>query len=102
VSFEIERLVDAIQNDAGIMEELESLGNDLDATVAWAAEKGYTFSVKELQAHFEAQEELTEDELESVAGGRLTSADIGRVHGSLGLAPSLFRYGVADVLKIRK
>ena len=69
---EIERLAADIKTDEKLLEEAKGLGTDTDAIVTWANERGYDFSIEELDSHIEEQTaQLSEDELNDVAGGLL-------------------------------
>lgn len=69
---ELERFTQALQGDKELVEELKSRGNDLEEIVRFANSKGYNFSLQELVTAAEENETLSEEELESVAGGFLT------------------------------
>ena len=58
--------MEAVKADAGLQEQLKS-ARDVDAVVAFAKEVGFVISSDELQP---AQAEISEEELESVAGGK--------------------------------
>ena len=57
--------LEAIKADAGLQEQLKAAG-DADAVVAIAKAAGFLISAEELKR---AQAEISEDELEDVAGG---------------------------------
>jgi predicted ribosomally synthesized peptide with nif11-like leader len=57
---------EAVKADAGLQEKLKATA-DADAVVAIAKEVGFLISAEELQR---AQAEISEEELEGVAGGR--------------------------------
>ena len=58
----------AIQADNALQEKLKTAG-DADAVVAIAKAEGFLISVEELQR---AQAEISEEELEGVAGGKFS------------------------------
>jgi len=60
---------EAVQTDAGLQEKLKAAG-DADAVVAIANAAGFVISVEEIEAAAQAVE-LSDEELESVAGGYL-------------------------------
>jgi predicted ribosomally synthesized peptide with nif11-like leader len=106
MSSEIERLVGDIQNHARLQEEAKGLGTDPKALVEWANGKGYEFSLDELNAYAEAQlAELSEEELEQVAGGvaiaRSPVAARGRAYiGALPTAaPAAFPQAIGFIFK---
>jgi len=58
----------AVKEDPGLQEKLKGAA-DLDAAVAIAKEAGFMISADQLQ---QVREQLTDDELEGVSGGRTT------------------------------
>ena len=62
---QLKAFMEAVKADAGLQEQLKA-GGDTDAVVAIAKAAGYLISAEELQR---AQAEISEEELESVAGG---------------------------------
>jgi predicted ribosomally synthesized peptide with nif11-like leader len=71
---EIERLSADIKKDANLREQVKELGNDSDAFVEWANQHGYDFSAGDLSEYVEAKtSELSEEQLDQVAGGGATS-----------------------------
>ncbi len=68
---QLKAFLEAVKADAKLQEKLKTAG-DSDAVVAIAKEAGFVISADELQR---AQPALSEDEeLERVAGGRMTYA----------------------------
>ena len=63
---QLKAFLEAVKADAGLQEQLKAAG-DADAVVAIAREAGFVISAEELKR---AQEEISENELEGVAGGR--------------------------------
>ena len=63
---QLKAFMEAVKADAGLQEKLKAAG-DADAVVAIAKQAGFLISLDELQR---AQAEISEDELEGVAGGR--------------------------------
>jgi predicted ribosomally synthesized peptide with nif11-like leader len=63
---QLKTFLEAVKADAGLQEQLKAVG-DADAVVTIAKAAGFVISADELQ---QAQAEISEDELESVAGGR--------------------------------
>ena len=62
--------MEAVKADAGLQEQLKAAG-DTDAVVAIAKAAGFVISTEELAGGWgqRAQAEISEDELEGVAGG---------------------------------
>ena len=57
---------EAVRADEGFQEKLNSAGDDVDAVLEIAKSAGFLISAEELQR---AQAEISEEELEGVAGG---------------------------------
>ena len=68
---QLKAFLEAVKADAGLLEQLKAAG-DTDAVVAIAKAAGFLISAEELAR---AQEEVSEKELEGVAGGAWTSVD---------------------------
>jgi predicted ribosomally synthesized peptide with nif11-like leader len=67
---QLKAFLEAVKADAGLQEKLYTAA-DADAVVAIAKEVGFMFSADELQrAQAVGEEELSDEELEGVAGGR--------------------------------
>ena len=64
---QLKAFLEAAKADAGLQEKLKAAA-DVDAVVAIAKAAGFVISVEELKR---AQAEVSEDELEDVAGGQL-------------------------------
>ena len=64
---QLKAFLDAVKADAGLQEKLKAAA-DVDAVVEIAKAAGFVISAEELQ---NAQAEVSEDELEGVAGGKL-------------------------------
>ena len=60
--------LEAVRANAGLQEQLKGVG-DADAVVAIAKAAGFVISAEELKR---AQEEVSEEELEGVAGGAIS------------------------------
>ena len=65
---QLKALLEAVKSDAGLQEKLNAAA-DLDAVVEIAKDAGFMISAEELQR---AQAEVSEEELEGVAGGGAT------------------------------
>ena len=63
---QLSALLAKLKDDAGLQENLKGAG-DLDAAVAIAKEAGFVITDEQLAR---AQAEISEDELEGVAGGK--------------------------------
>ena len=68
---QLKAFLEAVKADAGLQEKLKAAG-DADAVVAIAKAAGFFISAEELK---KAQAEVSEEELEGVAGG--TISDLG-------------------------
>ena len=62
---QLKAFLEAVKADAGLQEQLDAAG-DADGVVAIAKAAGFVISAEELQR---AQAEVSEEELEGVAGG---------------------------------
>ena len=69
---QLKAFLDAVKADAGLQEQLKAAG-DTDAVVAIAKAAGFVISAEELAR---AREEVSEEELESVAGGKGTQPSL--------------------------
>jgi len=65
---QLKAFLEAVRADAGLQEKLKAAA-DADAAVAIAKEVGFMISADELQRAQAIGEELSDEELESVAGG---------------------------------
>lgn len=85
---EAERFVADLKQDAGMRDALKGQPATLDAVVAFAKGKGYDVSADDALAYLKAQsgEELSDEELDAVAGGKGAKQVIGDVGGALGAA----------------
>lgn len=66
---QLKALLEAVKADAGLQEQLKAAG-DADALVAIAKAAGFAISAEEWRVSEYELEEISEDELEGVAGGR--------------------------------
>ena len=63
---QLKAFMEAVKADAGLQEKLKA-ATDADAVVAIVKSAGFVISVEELKR---AQEEVSEEELEGLAGGK--------------------------------
>ncbi len=66
---DFDRLLGDLRDDAGLRGELEAIGDDPQALVRWGASKGYVFTLESAGKLHEGSEEISDDDLEKVAGG---------------------------------
>lgn len=66
---DLERLTADLQNVLGLSEEFSELGYDPDAWIRRASTKGYHLSSEEAEGLCSSHGELSEDDLDQVAGG---------------------------------
>lgn len=66
---EVDRFLTDLQSDAGLRQELADVGQDVEACVHWANAKGYAFTREEALEMGAFDADLSEDDLEKVAGG---------------------------------
>ena len=65
---QLKAFIEAVKADAGLQEQLKAAG-DADAVLAIAKAAGFVITAEELNR---AQEEVSEEELEGVAGGAIS------------------------------
>lgn len=63
------RFTQDFESDFGMSEEFSALGRDTSAWVSLAEKKGYELSKLEAENLIASREQLSDDELENVAGG---------------------------------
>ena len=68
---QLKAFLEAVKADAGLQEKLKA-AKDVDAVVEIAKAAGFVISAEELK---KAQAEISEEELEGVAGGALIPAE---------------------------
>ncbi len=71
---EIERFNQDVRENKEMQQEIKSIGSDLDKLVAYANAKGYKFTVAGVEARAKQGGELSEDQLDNVAGGVLVAS----------------------------
>ena len=74
---QLKAFLEAVKADAGLQEKLKAAA-DADAVVAIAKAEGFVFFAEDLKR---AQAEISEEELEGVAGGTLHTVFYGRSCG---------------------
>ena len=66
---EIKRFNEDVKENKEMLEEIKAIGNDLEKVVEYANDKGYDFTVEDLESKVDNNSELSEEQLEEVAGG---------------------------------
>jgi predicted ribosomally synthesized peptide with nif11-like leader len=66
---DLERLMRDLRNDPELMREFQELGGDREAWVRWGRDRGYRFGVDEAEGLVRSRDEMSDDDLEQVAGG---------------------------------
>lgn len=66
---DLERFTADVQNDPVLETELSQVRDDPRALMRWALKRGYGLSLQEAQGLASTYEELSDEELENVAGG---------------------------------
>ena len=67
--FDLERFTADVEKDPGMADEISRLEGSPQALVRWAAERGYQLTLDEARALASSASELSDEELENVAGG---------------------------------
>ena len=69
---DVERFVEDLKNNEDLRNELSGHASGVGSVVAFAKNKGYDISAEEASAYISAQagQELSDDELDAVAGGK--------------------------------
>ncbi len=68
-SVDAQRLMADLQTDSDLLDEFLALGSDIDGWVTLAASRGYSLTFEEAEGLSSSYEELSDDDLEEVAGG---------------------------------
>lgn len=66
---EIDRFNHAMREDTELLEEFKALGTEVGSIVQFANHKGFDFTLEDVQKAQADSGELSEDDLENVAGG---------------------------------
>ena len=69
---EVERFVESLKNDQGLRTELAENASGVGSVVEFAKDKGYDITADEARDYIQSQSqrELSDDELDAVAGGK--------------------------------
>ncbi len=65
---EIKRFNEDVKSSSEMQEKVKAIGNDLEKVVNYANEKGYHFSLDDIDT-MNRKKDLTDEELDTVAGG---------------------------------
>jgi predicted ribosomally synthesized peptide with nif11-like leader len=65
----LDRFLDDVRKNPGLLQELKGSLHDLDAAVRWADTKGYGLTREDLRELADRDRALSDDELEEAAGG---------------------------------
>lgn len=66
---ELRRLLDHLQRDSAARAELDSLEEKESRFIEWARAKGYSLSETDVRELLESRRDLSDDDLDQVAGG---------------------------------
>jgi|GEM_PF-963084 len=66
---DLERLMSGLRDDPDLMREFRALGNGREDWVRWGRQHGFRFTVEEAEPLAASRGELSDDDLEAVAGG---------------------------------
>jgi predicted ribosomally synthesized peptide with nif11-like leader len=70
---DLDRFISDLQRDPELLQEFRRLSSDMDAAVRWVNSRGYAFTRDEAE-RMDADGELSDEDLDQVAGG-WTSSD---------------------------
>jgi predicted ribosomally synthesized peptide with nif11-like leader len=68
-SSELNRLLEALRQDAALLRESRGLLRDPDGALRWAVDHGFRLTVEDLAELCDSDRELSDDDLEQAAGG---------------------------------
>ena len=71
---DLDRFISDLQRDPELLQEFRRLSSDMDAAVRWVNSRGYAFTRDEAERMDADGGELSEEDLDQVAGG-WTSSD---------------------------
>lgn len=66
---ELSRLLEDVRNTPRLLEELKGLVRDPEAAIRWAGDKGYDLDREDAADLRDGEQELSDDDLDQVAGG---------------------------------
>lgn len=83
---EIKRFMEDLQSDEALRTELSSQASGIGSVVEFANGKGYDVTAEDVSAHMRAQlgEDLSDDELDSIAGGASAATAAAAVYAVIG------------------
>lgn len=88
---EVERFAKDVQSNESLRAEVKALGTDQDAILRLANAKGYNFTMADVEAM--GAGELTDEQLEGVAGGNIIAYTDGTTTLSGGEVNMVYRSG---------
>ena len=68
-SSELNRLLEDLRKDPGLLHESRGLLRDPDAALKWAVDRGYRLTLGDIAELCDSDRELSDDDLEQAAGG---------------------------------
>lgn len=68
-SSELNRLLEDLRKDPGLLHESRGLLRDPDAALRWAVDRGYRLTLGDIAELCDSDRELSDDDLEQAAGG---------------------------------
>ena len=100
---QLKGFLEAVAADAELQEKLKA-ATDVEAVVAIAEAAGFVVSAEELEALvLQAQAEMSEEELQGVAGGGVRAAVVGAVVqvGAVGIGMVLADFAVPGLIALK-
>ncbi len=73
---EIDRFNEAVRNDHEMLKELKTIGTDVEKVIQFANQKGFTFTLEDLKKRQAEGGELSDADMDKVAGGFIAVAAI--------------------------
>ncbi len=68
-SSELNRLLEDLRRDPGLLDESRTQLRDSDAALRWAVDRGYRLTFRDIAELCASDRELSDDDLEEAAGG---------------------------------
>lgn len=65
----IKKFNEAVLGNPEMLEAIKAIGNDVEKIVAYANDKGYKFTIEDLEKQNVENSELSEEQLDEVVGG---------------------------------